>query len=34
VPPGGWDAAAGTAPHAKPRVAGPLALSTFEAGKR
>ena len=34
APPGGWDAATGTPPHAKPRVAGPLALGTFEAGKR
>jgi localization factor PodJL len=34
APPGGWDAATGAPPHAKPRVAGPLALGTFEAGKR
>ena len=34
APPGGWDAAAGAPPHAKPRPAGPLALSTFEVGKR
>jgi localization factor PodJL len=34
APPGGWDATTGAPPHAKPRVAGPLALGAFEAGKR
>lgn len=34
VPSGGWDQTTGAAPHVRARPAGPLALGSFEVGKR